>query len=141
MLFCLAISFCWIHNFCEHSLFFIVHVRLLNHSFVNIFLFNPVVVLWIQLNLLFTYVWKLINLIWQFFFFIIIIILCIVIYCLFLSCRSLDMGIFIQGWWLGFQFLGFSTHLEHYGSGWLVTGYGFDPLRFLDLIYFQVGFF
>jgi hypothetical protein len=76
-----------------------------------------------------------------FFFFIIIIILCIVIYCLFLSCRSLDMGIFIQGWWLGFQFLGFSTHLEHYGSGWLVTGYGFDPLRFLDLIYFQVGFF
>jgi hypothetical protein len=37
-------------------------------------------------------------------------------------CRNLDMGIFIKGWQLGFHFLGFSTHLEHYGSGWLVTG-------------------
>jgi hypothetical protein len=55
------------------------------------------------------------------FFIIIITILCIVIYCLFLSCHNLDMGIFIKGWRLGFQFLGFSTHLEHYGSGWLVT--------------------
>jgi hypothetical protein len=90
----------------------IVHVRLLNHSFVNIFLFNPINFLWVPLNLLFTYVWKPINLIWQIFF-LIITILCIVIYCLFLSCRNLDMGIFIKGWRLGFQFLGFSTHLEH----------------------------
>jgi len=49
-------------------------------------------------------------------------ILCIMIYCLILSCCNFDMGIFIKGWRLGFHFLGFSTHLEHYGSGWLVTG-------------------
>lgn len=31
-------------------------------------------------------------------------ILCIVIYCLILSCCNLDMGIFIKGWRLGFHF-------------------------------------
>jgi hypothetical protein len=62
-------------------------------------------------------------------FFYYITILCIVIYCLFFSCRNLDMNIFIKGWRLGFHFFRVFNPSRTLRIGLLGDRVGFRPIK------------